>query len=916
MSASPPAEPSSPGARPPGEAAWTAEWEQRWITTGSVRAAAEHLAQAALEHPANADLRAIVASEAAPANALLRAILGVVYRVAIVHAAAARRGEAVPAAVRARGPAEKAAAEARGDAVLMVPMGEPVWSARWRTLVDTLSPPGPLGALGLPGPGANAVRAALLSAHVDDADVDTFLACLLPADAEPTPFAALHEAMLACTPRLDGAVLTVEPAGRGRRASGSFYTPAALVGWLLDAALTPALDEAGPESPTGDPSHRPLDASGAGCASAGTVRDSAPARIAALRLCDPSCGAGAFLVAALRRVALRLDPSGGPAALRLVASQCLYGVDLDPLAVFVCQATLWVATLARDLDDVEVLATAATLAAHIRHGDALLGADAALVAAGVPDLAFTAHPGDDRAVATAWRARNRSERAGRGGDALSPGLFGRTAALAAAPALAGAPDSRRSPISAADAWSAAFFWPRTPGAPPPPTSAGVWAMARVEDGADAGSALGPETAELVARLAATHGFFHWAAAFPEVSGGFDVMLGNPPFLNQLEQDTVATRPAAALLRARFPDEIGAYTDTAALLLLKAARLLRPGGRLAMVQPQSILAAQDARAVRAALARLAPPTHVWWSGAHVFPGASVFVTALALRRGPPVPALVRAHGITFAPLPSGPFDHLALTTAETWAPLVADALGAPPLALRTRGTLADLAAATADFRDEYYGLVPFVVDCVEADERAFPRLVLTGHVDPAWSWWGARPVRFGKRAWIAPRVDLAALERDGGLAAWARARRVPKVLVATQTKVLEAVADPDGAWLTTTPTITVIPHDPARLWHVAAVLLGPPASAWALTHYGASALAAGALKLSARQVEAIPLPAEERAWDEAAAHVAAAHAAADPDATRTHLDAAAAAMVRAYDGDDALLEWWRGRLPAAERRPPR
>ena len=390
-----------------------------------------------------------------------------------------------------------------------------------------------------------------------------------------------------------------------------------------------------------------------------------------------------------------------------------------------------------------------------------------------------------------------------------------------------------------------------------------------------------------------------------------MVLGNPPFLNQLENDTVASRPAAALLRARFPEEVGAYTDTAALLLLLAARRLRPGGRLGMVQPQSILAAADTRAVRAALATLAPPTHVWWSGAHVFPGTSVYVTALALRRAPPVAALTRAHGPDFAPLPTVALAPDALAAA-TWAPLVADALGAPALAPRTRGTLAELATATADFRDEYYGLIPFVVDRLVADEARFPRLVLTGHVDPAWAWWGVRPVRFGKRAWAAPRVDLAALEAAGGLAAWARARRVPKVLVATQTRVLEAVADPDGAWLTTTPTLSVFPRDPADVWRVTAVLLGPPASAWALTHFGASALAAGAIKLSARQVEAIPLPADARAWDEAAAHVAAAHAEADPHAARARLLAAGAAMVRAYGGDAARLAWWSGRLPDPAR----
>jgi hypothetical protein len=333
----------------------------------------------------------------------------------------------------------------------------------------------------------------------------------------------------------------------------------------------------------------------------------------------------------------------------------------------------------------------------------------------------------------------------------------------------------------------------------------------------------------------------------------------------------------------------------------------------MVAPQSVLVAQDARAVRDALTALAPLTHVWWAGAHVFAGASVFVTGLALRRpdsarpAEPV-AIRRAHGPRFDTLPNA---DPALLHAETWTPLVADALGAPALALRPAGRLGDIARATADFRDEYYGLLPFVVDRRDADEARFPRLLLTGHIDPATSTWGERPVRFGRRAWANPRVDLSALDAEGSLAAWAAARRTPKILVATQTRTIEAVADPAGQWLTTTPTISVFPADGA-FWRVAAVLLGPVGAAWALANYGAAALAVGAIKLSAGQLEKLPLPADSTAWDEAAAGVAAAHAAADPAARRALLVEAAGLSVRAYGQDAGLVAWWRDRLPPAAR----
>ena len=163
-------------------------------------------------------------------------------------------------------------------------------------------------------------------------------------------------------------------------------------------------------------------------------------------------------------------------------------------------------------------------------------------------------------------------------------------------------------------------------------------------------------------------------------------------------------------------------------------------------------------------------------------------------------------------------------------------------------------------------------------------------------WGERTVRFGKRPWMWPRIERSGL-KGTKLEAWATRRLRPKVLLATQTRVLEAVADPAGTWLTTTPTISVFPESTSA-WHVAAVLSAPAVSAWALTTWGGTALAAQAIKLSARQVLEIPLPADRGAWDEAAARIEVAHA--HPD----HLDGAIRLLDRAYSTD--LYDWWRAR----------
>jgi hypothetical protein len=135
-----------------------------------------------------------------------------------------------------------------------------------------------------------------------------------------------------------------------------------------------------------------------------------------------------------------------------------------------------------------------------------------------------------------------------------------------------------------------------------------------------------------------------------------------------------------------------------------------------------------------------------------------------------------------------------------------------------------------------------------------------------------------------------------------------VVVATQTRVMEAAVDVDGSWLPSTPLISVVA--PAeRLWHAAAALLAPPVTAWALRRWGGAALAAGGLKLSAAQVRAIPSPRPSPDWDAAANAVRRATEALDEAERRRWLLIAATESSRAYGVDDlALHSWWEARLP--------
>ncbi|NIR36154.1 MAG: hypothetical protein GWN79_06265 [Actinobacteria bacterium] len=191
----------------------------------------------------------------------------------------------------------------------------------------------------------------------------------------------------------------------------------------------------------------------------------------------------------------------------------------------------------------------------------------------------------------------------------------------------------------------------------------------------------------------------------------------------------------------------------------------------------------------------------------------------------------------------------------------------------------------------------------------PRLVTSGLIDPLRLRWGERVCRYDRRRWRHPVVDLDRV--DDAVEGWVVARLVPKVLVATQTRTVEAVVDPDGSLVPSTPVVSVEPSGPVpSLWHLAAVLSSPVVAALVATTAAGSALSRDAMRVSARTVAALPLPADAAAWDAAAEAAERAQLGGDDGALRV----CAARTLAAYgvEGRTDLLEWWAPRLPGARR----
>ena len=205
--------------------------------------------------------------------------------------------------------------------------------------------------------------------------------------------------------------------GNPRKGTGSYYTPTSLIDCLLDSALDPVLDDAQKRA-------------GVAAAASGTDEwEAIVAELLSVTVCDPACGSGHFLVAAARRIAKRVasfrERNPEPPvealrhALRDVVSHCVYGVDLNPMAVELAKVSLW-------LEALEPGKPLSFLDAHIKQGNGLIGATPALIDEGIPDDAFKVIEGDDPKFAASLQSRQRQDRRKSRCSATNPSTHSRT----------------------------------------------------------------------------------------------------------------------------------------------------------------------------------------------------------------------------------------------------------------------------------------------------------------------------------------------------------------------------------------------------------------------------------------------------------------------------------------------------------
>lgn len=386
---------------------------------------------------------------------------------------------------------------------------------------------------------------------------------LVPVDYRnmgPEELGSVYESLLELVPAIDlpartfgfvGRTEEGSTAGNARKLTGSYYTPDSLVQELIRSALDPVIEQrlsANPANPT--------------------------EALLAIRVIDPACGSGHFLLAAARRLAEKLaqlrsleggqegaiQPQDYRHALREVVTRCIFGVDRNPMAIELARMALW-------LEGYEEGRPLGFLDHHLQVGDALLGlTDLNVLEQGIAKDAFKPLSGDDKDVCKALAKANAAglkridkdlnrkqmllgvdNRSGLDALRAIETLPADTPEQVAAKEQAWRrflEDSAHSPLAhAADALVGAYLLPKTEDtAETVPTSITLHALLTDPQRAQTEHAAPIAAARAVCEQARV---FHWPLAFPQVfaQGGFDCVLGNPPWerIKLQEEEFFATR---------------------------------------------------------------------------------------------------------------------------------------------------------------------------------------------------------------------------------------------------------------------------------------------------------------------------------------------------------------------------------------
>lgn len=413
-------------------------------------------------------------------------------------------------------------------------------------------------------------------------------------DMDTEEFGSVYESLLELMPQIHPEIRwrfsfigdakdEAAASGHSRKLSGSYYTPDSLVQELIKSALEPVLTERLQNN-----LQNPRDA------------------LLGITVCDPACGSGHFLLAAARRLAVELaqiDAGADQAteahyrhALRDVVRRCIYGVDLNPMAVELCKTGLW-------LESIEPGKPLSFLDAHVQCGNSLVGSfNEIVLSEGIDNKAYAVKEGDEKNIAYELKLQN----------SLYAKRLHTTLRMPNEIFSAGFDDVEEN--SLVEVKGKEFSWRQY-------LSSGAYSEAKlVRDLAitpyfsqkteffrgviptnahldllcsSGVSELPDKVRSYISDISVKFNFFHWDLNFPAVfsSGGFDLVIGNPPWdVVKNEDDSDGAQAEHDRLKNWYDfsfDIVKGKKDLYKFFLYLATRLVKVGGSVGLVIPVGV-----------------------------------------------------------------------------------------------------------------------------------------------------------------------------------------------------------------------------------------------------------------------------------------------------------------------------------------
>ena len=619
------------------------------------------------------------------------------------------------------------------------------------------------------------------------------------ADLDVEQLGAVYERVLEYEPANASAPDVLTRTRDARKSSGTFYTPRAVTAHLVRRTLEPL------------------------------VRGRTASDILALRIVDPAMGSGAFLVGACRYLAAAAEDaliregtwhpgdvtqSDRVALRRDIASRCLYGVDLNPMAVQLARLSLWLATLAADKP-------LSFLDHHLICGDSLVGASLTDLERQPTRQATRGRAGPlplfenveiDTPLQDAARAR----------VAMALQADDSVDVVRAKERSLGMLRQEEGPLgrwsSVLDLWCAGWFW--NAGRPPDRATFLDLADRLLRGRSSLPASVTEPLLEHAQMLAAERRFLHWPLVFPEVMAdvdgcrGFDAVLGNPPW-DMMRGDSGGDdlrreRQRDARNLSDFVRDSGIYhvgsrahVNRYQLFVERGLQLLRPGGRLGLVLPSGIASDAGAAPLRRHLFERAHVDAITGLDNHtgIFPiHRSVRFVLLTCTHGSPTTSFACRFGISRAEeldTPASGTAPMVLTRRLLERVSGTDDLGIPEIATEADLRLVERISTRVPWLGREDGWhVAFGRELNASDDRdAFARAT-----HRPWS----RPIVEGKQ--LGPfrvALDRSVLELQSDAAKQHRIARVPRLAyrdVASATNRLTLIAAIVPARAVTTHTL--------------------------------------------------------------------------------------------------------------------